>query len=77
MRSSTGLGLSDIKAHILMPITLGHNAGFAMMLTVVYVAFRKSQRVPLRWAEIMVLARLHFLVSISLFAPQVRSVYWG
>jgi O-antigen ligase len=70
-------GLERYKGAYIDAHNLGHNAGFALMLAVVYVSLRKSQRVPLRWAEIMVLAMIAFLGTYLVFAPQVRSVYWG
>ena len=70
-------GLERYKGAYIDAHNLGHNAGFALMLAVVYVALRKSQRVTLRWAEIMVLALVSVLGVYLVFAPHVRSVYWG
>ena len=70
-------GLERYKGAYLTAHGLGHNAGFALMLSVVYVALRKNQRVPLRKAEMMVLALVAFLGGYLVFAPHVRSVYWG
>ena len=57
--------------------SMAHNAGFAMMSTVVYVALRKGQNLPLRWAEILVLATVFVLGAYLLSAAHVRNVYLG
>jgi O-antigen ligase len=56
---------------------MGHNAAFAIMATIVYVAFRVNQKEPLRWGEIIVLLAVFFIGIYLLFATQVRSAYIG
>jgi O-antigen ligase len=70
-------GLERYKGAYQDAHNMGHNAGFALMLTAVYVAFRKSQRAPLSRAEIMVLATVAFLGVYLLYAAQARNVYFG
>lgn len=57
--------------------SMAHNAGFAIMLTAIYVVLRKGQMVPFRWAEILVLATILVLSAYLLSAAHVRTVYLG
>lgn len=56
---------------------MGHNAGFAMMLTVVYVVLRKKQEVALHWGEAAVVGVIFVLGAYLLFHSHVRTVYVG
>jgi O-antigen ligase len=57
--------------------SMAHNAGFAIMLTGTYLALRNSQKAPLNWAEVTVLA-LVFLVGVYLlFHTHARTLYVG
>jgi hypothetical protein len=54
---------------------MGHNAAFAIMATVVYVAFRKSQNVPLGRVELIVLVAVFTLGFYLLHATAMRNAY--
>lgn len=56
---------------------MGHNAGFAMMLAIIYLAIKRSQKLPLHWAEQLVLAAVFFIGVYLLYATQTRNVYLG
>lgn len=56
---------------------MAHNAGFAMMLTVVYFSLRRTQGVSLKWAEALVLWIVFVLGAYLLFHTHVRTVYVG
>ena len=57
--------------------SMGHNTGFAIMATFVYVALRKSQKVALRWSEIIVLSIIVSIGIYLLYAGQVRTAILG
>lgn len=57
--------------------SMGHNTGFAIMATVVYVAFRKGQTARLHWSEITLLSLVVLLGSYLLYAGQVRTSIIG
>ncbi|MFO7904335.1 MAG: O-antigen ligase family protein [Pirellulaceae bacterium] len=56
---------------------MGHNAALAIMVTVVYVALRKCQKVPLGWVELILMATVFILGLYLLYASQVRNAYVG
>ena len=57
--------------------TMGHNAAFAIMATIVYLAVRKSQKTPLRLGEIIVMPTVVCVAIYLLYASQLRSAILG
>ena len=68
-------GLERYSGVYLGAHSMGHQALFAMMLAVIYIAIRKSQKVPLRWAEIIVITIVFFLGFYLFYASFVRNAY--